>query len=240
YDGDGGLGYFPCRDATLAAIDKAKEHGIAIVGTTNHGHFGAAGIYSRMTLEHDLLTWVTSGHQMGLGQGAPFVTAAGGSPMSYSTPTGDEDPFVLDFGAVHDLYVGESNREAISKLGPSTVFRSVGLGMICQSWGGFLQGVPFGKAPESRVWEGANQGSLLITFRIDLFMDPAEFKANMEAYSNAIHKLEPLVGFDAVYMAGQLEAERERANREAGVLIGDRHRQQMEKLADEFGLTVPW
>lgn len=41
-DGDGGLGYFPAYEGTRRLIDKAKETGIAVMATRNHGHFGAA------------------------------------------------------------------------------------------------------------------------------------------------------------------------------------------------------
>ena len=51
-DGDGGLGYFPCYEATLRLIEKAKSQGIAVAQTRNHGHFGAAGIYSRLSRLH--------------------------------------------------------------------------------------------------------------------------------------------------------------------------------------------
>ena len=61
-DGDGGLGYFPAYEGTRRAIEKAKAHGMAVMVSQNHGHIGAAGIYTRMTLEHDLLTMVTGGH----------------------------------------------------------------------------------------------------------------------------------------------------------------------------------
>ncbi len=49
-DGGGGLGYFPCHQATTRLIAKAQESGIAVATTRNHGHFGAAGIYARIPL----------------------------------------------------------------------------------------------------------------------------------------------------------------------------------------------
>ena len=55
FDGDGGLGYFPAYESTLATIEKAKQQGIAIGQSRNHGHFGAAGLYTRLMLGHDLI-----------------------------------------------------------------------------------------------------------------------------------------------------------------------------------------
>ena len=86
-DGDGGLGYFPSYEGTQLVIAKAKQAGIAVMLSRNHGHFGAAGIYARMTLGHDLLCYVTSGHQLLLNAGQPIYDAAGGSPMAFTAPT---------------------------------------------------------------------------------------------------------------------------------------------------------
>ena len=146
-DGDGGLGYFPAHQGTQLVIDKALDAGIAIMLTRNHGHFGAAGLYSRMTLEHDLLCFVTSGHQLDLAPGAPVFDAAGGSPMSFSAPTATEDPLLLDFGAMHDLYADAPLRELLAEQAPGLVLRAIGLGTVCQSWGGLLAGIPIDPGP---------------------------------------------------------------------------------------------
>ncbi len=239
-NGDGGLGYFPSHEGTLRLIDKAREHGIAVLSTWNHGHFGAAGIYARLPLEHDLLTYVTSGHQMGMAPGNPYVTAAGGSPMAFSAPAGDGRAVVVDFGAIHDCYAGDPHRIEISRLAPGTVFRGVGLGAICQSWGGFLAGVPYGRAPESRKWPGANQGSFVITLKISLFADPDDFYADMQAYMADVGQLEPLEGFDEAMLPGSIEALREAEYRRDGIPMGARHRERLAEVGEEFGVPAPW
>jgi len=38
------------HDGTLALIEKVRDSGIAVLVTRNHGHFGAAGLYSRTTV----------------------------------------------------------------------------------------------------------------------------------------------------------------------------------------------
>jgi LDH2 family malate/lactate/ureidoglycolate dehydrogenase len=240
YDGDGGLGYFPAYQSTLTTIEKAKQQGIAIGQTRNHGHFGAAGIYTRLMLGHDLLGYVTSGHQLLLEEGAPYVTAAGGSPHSFISPANSEQSMILDFGAIHDMYVSSPHREEISRLAPAIVFRSVGLGAICQSWGGFLAGVPLDTKRSPRSWQGANQGSLVIAFRIDLFISPQQFKAEMDEYIQSIAKLEPLEGYTESLLPGAIEAKREREYREQGVPVGAQHRKRLEEIAGYLGIPVPW
>lgn len=239
-DGDGGLGYFPAHQGTLKVIEKAKQQGIAVMLTRNHGHFGGAGLYSRMTLKHDLLTFVTSGHQLNLSPGQPVFEAAGGSPMSFSAPAGEEDALVLDFGAMHDLYSGNPHRDDIARMAPGLVLRCIGMGAICQTWGGFLAGVPLDVARAQRAFPGANQGSLVIAFRIDLFMPVDQFKREMDEYVRRIATLKPLEGFDRAYLPGGIEAARERAWRQEGVPVGPEHQQRLEKLAEELGISVPW
>lgn len=239
-DGDGSLGYFPAHDGTQLLIEKLKTADIAILMTRNHGHFGAAGLYSRMTLEHDLLSFVTSGHQLLLTPGDSIYTAAGGSPMSFSAPTLTEDPLVLDFGAVHDLYEDSPHRDTIAALAPGFVHRAIGMGTVCQSWGGFLAGIPLDTDRVDRVFSGANQGSMVIAFNIALFLEPARFKEEMDRYVRAVRALAPLVEGQQSYLPGGLEAARTRTYEVEGIPVGEVHQDKLESVAAEFGVMVPW
>jgi len=238
-DGDGGLGYFPAHGGTLALIEKVRDSGIGVLVTRNHGHFGAAGLYSRMTLQHDLLCFVTSGHQLQLTPGDPVFAAAGGSPMSFSAPTQGEDALVLDFGAVHDLYDGPL-RDAIAENTPGLIHRAIGMGMICQSWGGFLAGVPLDTERADRVFPGANQGSMVIALRIDLFLAAEQFKAEMDRYARRVRELTPITPGQQSLLPGGIEAQRVRDYGSDGIPVGSEHQSRLETVADEFGVDVPW
>lgn len=238
-DGDGGLGYFPAYDGTRQVIDKALESGVGVLVTRNHGHFGAAGLYSRMTLDHDLLCFVTSGHQLHLEPGDPVYAAAGGSPMSFSAPTAEEPPLVLDFGTMHDLYEG-SSRELFAEVAPGLVHRSIGMGMVCQSWGGLLAGVPIDPSRATRTWPGANQGSMVVAMRIDLFIDPATFKAEMDEYARTVRTLTPVPGSSGSYLLGGPEAAKQIAYATEGIPVGPEHQQLLEDVAAEFAVALPW
>lgn len=239
-DGDGSLGYFASWELTEQVIAKAKLSGIAVGLTRNHGHFGAAGLYARRTLPHELLCFVTSGHQLHLTPGQDIAAAGGGSPMSFSAPAGEETSLLLDFGTMHDFYLGSAGREKVIEAAPGLLFRALGLAAVCQSWGGFLAGVPLDPARAERVWSGANQGSLILAFRIDLFTEPADFKREMDAYIRAVRQLTPVPGFAQSHLPGGIEALREAEFRELGVPVGEHHRQRLETVAAEFGVKVPW
>jgi LDH2 family malate/lactate/ureidoglycolate dehydrogenase len=239
-DGDGGLGYFAAHEAATRLGPMAQQMGIAASSTRNHGHIGAAGIYARIPLELGLFCFVTSGHQLNLTPGKSVLRAAGGSPMAWAIPTGEEPPFVLDFGAMHDLYAGSAHVEQIIEMAPGTVLRSFGLGAVCQALGGFLAGVPADPARASvRRWPGAGQGSFLIAVDLGRFFPPAQFRAEMDAYARAVRRLEPICGTEEARLPGTPEWERERAYREEGIPVGAEHAQALRGLATDLGITAP-
>jgi LDH2 family malate/lactate/ureidoglycolate dehydrogenase len=239
-DGDGGLGYFPCYEGTLALIEKLKDKSIGILLTRNHGHIGAAAIYASLTLEHDLLSFVTSGVQLRLAPGLPVYRAAGGSPMAFSAPAGEEAGLLLDFGTMHDLYERDPHRDEIARLAPGIVLRHIGLGAICQTWSGLLAGLHVDESRAERKFEGANQGALMIAFKLSLFMPPEQFKKEMDEYVRAVRKLKPIDGLDQAYLPGGPEAEHVEAFTREGIPVGPRHQMALERVAEEFGLERPW
>jgi len=169
FDGDGGLGYFPSHDAAQWIIGPARRHGVAVALTRNHGHFGAAGIYSRIIVAADLIAYVTSGHQLVWRPGQSVRAAAGGSPMSFGVPGGREPALLLDFGTMIDLGAGFPRAAELFGIAPGLVIRNVGLGMVCQALGGFLAGVPMDEERAVKEYRGANQGALIVA------IDPARF-----------------------------------------------------------------
>ena len=239
-DGDGGLGYFPSRRAMQLAIEKAESGGIAVTMSRNHGHFGAAGLYARMTTDRDLLSFVTSGHQLKLKEGQPFYNAGGGSPMAFSAPCLEEDHLVLDFGAMHDLYASNPHRDQLAQLAPGLVLRSIGLGDICQAWGGLLSGLSIDPDPARWKYAGANQGALFIVFRIDLFHDPRGFKKEMDEYVKRVRRLKPLPGLESCFLPGGIESMREREWKGKGIPVGPEHEKRLIELAEDLELAIPW
>ena len=239
-DGDGGLGYFPAYEGTLRAIDKARELGVCVLQTRNHGHVGAAGIYARLPLEHDMVAFVTSAAALDLRRGQPVYTPAIGSPLAFSAPAGAAAPLVVDFAPVYDLRISPRGPELAEWI-PGTIFRCIGLGTIAQAWGGLLAGLPAaGGQSRPRRYRGAMQSALVVMFRIDLFLEPAQFRAQMDLLAGQLKELAPLDGFDRASYAGDIERQRERKFRRLGIPVGPEHRRELEGVARELGIAVPW
>src|SRR2546426_8632546 len=95
-DGGQSLGQVVGRRGMELAIKKAKETAIGIVSVKNSHHYGIAGYYSLMALEHDLIG-------VSMTNAAPLVVPTfgrtavlGTNPMSLTAPASNEKPFVLD------------------------------------------------------------------------------------------------------------------------------------------------
>lgn len=240
-DGDGGLGYFACWDAAHRLTTKAKQIGVGVAVTKHHGHFGAAGLYTRVAAAAGLIGYDTSGHQLLLKPGQGQIEAAGGSPMSWAIPGGEQPPLVLDVGAIHDLYtISEERQRYMLEHLPSTLYRAFGMGAVCQVLGGFLAGVPLREERAVKSYPGANQGSFMVFVDPSRFVDPATLKRELDDYHRMLAELQPFAGTERATLPGRLEWEREQTWPTEGVPVGSRHRDELSKAADEFGVSPPW
>lgn len=96
-DAGNGLGHPAGRRAMDAVIEKAKTAGVAFGTVRNSNHYGIAGYYAMLALEHGLIG-ISSTNSVRYG--APTYGKAimlGTNPFAYAIPTDEEPAFVLDF-----------------------------------------------------------------------------------------------------------------------------------------------
>jgi L-2-hydroxycarboxylate dehydrogenase (NAD+) len=118
-DGDNALGPIAAKASMMIAIDKAKKCGTGWVATNNSNHFGIAGYYSMMALEHDIIgISLTNANPLV----APTYSAdrlLGTNPIAVAIPTQNEPPFVADFATTP---VARGKLAIKSKLGEKVPF----------------------------------------------------------------------------------------------------------------------
>ena len=233
YDGDGGMGHFPCYQATLWAVEKAKEMGTAAVTTRNHFHFGGAGKYSRLALERDCIAFVTSSHRYWPEPEEMVLEAGRVSPFSFAVPAGEQPALVPDM-ASH--FVGWN--EEIFAHSPGAYFKEVGLAATMQGLGGILAGIYNDECQESQ-WE-ANQGAFIAVFDVARFMPVEKFKAGMDQFIGAVRQMQPFPGHDRTELAGGMEYHWEQVYAREGIPISPRHQKGLEKVAGEVGVETPF
>jgi uncharacterized oxidoreductase len=98
-DGQAGYGQVMGHEAMALGIERARRHGVAVLGLTNAHHIGRIGAWAEQCLEAGLV----SVHFVNV-ISEPIVAPWGGSdgrfvtnPMCVGIPMGDADPLVLDF-----------------------------------------------------------------------------------------------------------------------------------------------
>ena len=235
YDGDGGLGHFPCYEGTLWAIEKAKQYGTAAITTRNHFHFGGAGKYTRMAIAEDCFAVAVSSHRSEMSRDSLIKSVNCTSPISVAFPSGEQPPLVVDMGA-HMLPWDEALFERM----PFAFFKELGIGAMNRVFGGLLAGIylPQFVPPESK-WE-SNQGAFITVYDVKCFMPVDQFKSEVDRFIKEARAMKPFPGFENAELPGGLEWQRERDYARDGIPISQVHKEGLESLAQEVGVASPF
>lgn len=95
-DAGAGLGHPVSRRAMEKAIQKAKEYGSGFVTVRNSNHYGIAGYYAMMALEHDCIGMSMTNASVLVVPTFGRNAALGTNPIAVAAPADRERPFVLD------------------------------------------------------------------------------------------------------------------------------------------------
>jgi L-2-hydroxycarboxylate dehydrogenase (NAD+) len=95
-DADNGMGHPSSIEAMNRCIAKAKDSGLCMTTVRNSNHFGIAGYYASMALEHGLCG-------VAMTNATPLVVPTGArhaylstAPIAAAIPAGDEKPILID------------------------------------------------------------------------------------------------------------------------------------------------
>jgi len=95
-DAGGGLGQPVSRRAMTLAIQKAGQYGSGFVAVRNSNHYGIAGYYAMMALEHDYIGFSMTNADVLVVPTFGRNAMLGTNPIAIAAPAGQERPFVLD------------------------------------------------------------------------------------------------------------------------------------------------
>ncbi|HVN57424.1 MAG TPA: Ldh family oxidoreductase [Bacteroidales bacterium] len=96
-DGDNSVGMVAARWSMEIAIEKARVAGTGWVSTRNSNHFGIAGYYAMMALEHDMIGICLTNANPLVAPTFSISRMLGTNPIAVAIPAGAEPPFVADF-----------------------------------------------------------------------------------------------------------------------------------------------
>jgi L-2-hydroxycarboxylate dehydrogenase (NAD+) len=117
-DGDNAIGMLSARFSMQAAIDKAKNAGTGWVACRNSNHFGIAGYYSMMALDHDMIGICLTNANPLVAPTFSLSRMLGTNPIAVAVPAGKYPPFVADFATTP---IARGKLEVAVKKGESTL-----------------------------------------------------------------------------------------------------------------------
>jgi ureidoglycolate dehydrogenase (NAD+) len=95
-NGQSVLGQVGSLFAVRAAIQKARNVGIAYVGLRNTGHIGAAGYYAALAAREGMIAMVTGNDIPSVAAPGSRTAVLGSNPLAYAIPVAGGDPILLD------------------------------------------------------------------------------------------------------------------------------------------------
>ena len=261
-DGGRGLGLHVAPTAMEMAMEKARVTGMGAVAVHNVGHMGGAGYHAMMALEDDMIgvAMATSGRALVL----PTWGAEprlGTNPIAWAAPAGDMPAFVFDIGTSQ---IAQNKMRLAKRVGariaPGWIARADGTPVMEEiDFPETYHLLPFGGTRElgshkgyglgvvvdilSGILSGIGPGFLdpgpafhLMAYRIDAFIEVAQFKRDMDTMLRGLVETRPAPGEARVVYAGLLEAEEEARRRETGIPYHTEVIEWFRKVEAEMGL----
>ncbi len=262
-DGDDGLGHLALKAACDLAMSKAKAAGIGWVGVRRGNHAGPAALYVRPQAAAGMIglcAAVGSANHVAPYGGTDLLL--GTNPIAISSPSGGDDPFVLDMattvaavGKIKVLaqrgepmpegwMVGRDGRPLTDPArrdegyllpigGPKGYGLSLAIGLLA----GLLNGAALGSEVvdfTSQTRSSTNTGQFVAAIDIAAFGDPATYAASAARVFAEMRASPPLPGHDPVRIPGDGKAAA-RAHRAAqGLEMHAALRRELDAIATEF------
>ncbi len=95
-DGHGGIGLVIGRKSMQLAIDKAREYGLGMVAVRNSNHYGFAGYYAKMAIDHEMIGITGTNTPPYVAPTFGIESLLGTNPLTFGIPTDEKFPFIID------------------------------------------------------------------------------------------------------------------------------------------------
>jgi LDH2 family malate/lactate/ureidoglycolate dehydrogenase len=265
-DGDDGLGHLALKAACELAMTKARAAGIGWVGVRRGNHAGPAALYVRPQAAAGMIglcAAVGSANHVAPYGGTDLLL--GTNPIAVSSPSGGDDPFVLDMattvaavGKIKVLaqrgepmpegwMVGRDGRPLTDPArrdegyllpigGPKGYGLSLAIGLLA----GLLNGAALGSAVvdfTSETRQPTNTGQFVAAIDIAAFGDPATYEAAAARVFAEMRASPPLPGHDPVRIPGDGRNAAYAQRKAKGLALHAALRRELAAIATEFGVA---
>ena len=266
-DGDNGMGHLVMKKATELAIAKARQCGVAWVGSRMTNHAGPASLYARMALPHDMVgMYFAVGNANHLPPWGGLDMLLSTNPIAVAVPAGEEPAVVLDMATTVAAYgkvkakaqrgeqmpVGwmidrqgqpltDPKRADEGFLMPIGGYKGYGLAMVVGLLAGTLNGAAMGTEVIDFNKDQAtitNTGQAILVIDPDAFGEVDAFKARVDKLVRELRGSERMPGVDRIWMPGEQSHAKRLANERDGLALPAALRTQLDDFAREIAIPL--
>ena len=266
-DGDNAQGHLVMRYCAELAIKKAKDSGVAWVGTHDSNHAGPAALYAKMPLAEDMIgLYVAIGNANHLPPWGGVEMLLSTNPIAIAVPGKNEPAIVLDmattvaaYGKVktavqrgeempegwmidrHGQPLTDPTKSDEGFLMPIGGPKGYGLALMFGLLAGTLNGAAFGKDVVDFNVDfktPTNTGQFIVAIDIAAFGDVDAFKQNVDNIYRAMKASPTLPGYDEVLLPGEQSHKKRQDRTQNGVPIHSGLLKSLAKTANELGVAT--
>jgi LDH2 family malate/lactate/ureidoglycolate dehydrogenase len=266
-DGRDGIGQVLTERARTTAVERARTHGVGVVGVRNSNHFGTAMYWTRRAADDGCVAVLTTNASPAMAPWGGREKVLGTNPWSIAAPGPDGRVVAVDIAntavARGKIYLAKNRGEpipeswALTADGAPTTDPAEGvLGVILPMAGHkgyaitFLMDVLSGALTGSAVGTGVHGpyeadrpsgcGHLFLALDPAAFGDRAGYLARVGHLVDEVKSVPLAQGFDEVFYPGEVEDRAEAANLAAGgVVLPEQSLADLRGLAVETGVPFP-
>ncbi len=265
-DGKDNLGIVISYKAMKLAMEKAKQTGVGIVNVKGSHHFGAAGYYTSMCADNNMVGMSMSNGDILIAATGSGEKTIGNNPFSYAFPANKYGKIVYDIAMSYtsDRKVVQMDKEGkklpegwiIDRNGKATTdpgeyekggtllpfggYKGYGLAMMVETLAATLSGAAMTK--NVHAWNedencGGNVGHFFMALDISKLGNPDEYKERVDEMIDEIKNSKKAEGVEKIYYPGEIETGKLALCKETGyVEILDETMESVERTERELGL----
>lgn len=264
-DADHTFGHAAGMEAAKKAIEFAIDAGTGHIAVYNSSHFGAAAYYALEIANHDMIGMSFTNTDALIKTYAGKRPFLGNSPICFTAPCKDEEPFCLDmatsvvtFNKIKQLReeglpapvgagfdsegIETTDADEITMLSPIGGYKGYGLSMMVEILCSLLTGMPYGfhipKMFEAPMNEKRFLGHFISAMRIDCFQDKEIFKKRLSLMMSELRN-EPLLNRDIpIQVAGDPEKKSAETRSKKGIFLRLSDYRMFKKISEEYGVKL--
>jgi LDH2 family malate/lactate/ureidoglycolate dehydrogenase len=266
-DGDNGMGHLVMHKAAQIAVEKARQCGVAWVGSRLSNHAGPASLYARMPMGQDMIgLYFAVGNANHLPPWGGLDMLLSTNPIAVAVPAGAEPPVVLDMATTVAAY-GKVKAKAqrgeqmpvgwmIDRLGqpltdpkraeegflvPIGGYKGYGLSLIVGLLAGTLNGAAMGSEVVDFNHDDVtptNTGQAIMAIDLTAFGDVAAFKARVDVLVRELRASERMPGVERIWLPGEQSHEKRLRNQRDGIPLALSLLAQLDTFARDVGIPA--